>query len=125
MLLVFGTLPGEVHCSLLLLTVGVLYAALASAAAVVLYGVLAALSLVGIFAGILLRVRAFVYLGTLFLLVALFTIIWHAAVEPGYAWLWWVCGIVAGVTIIAVFAIFEKKRDDMLRLVERLKAWEP
>jgi hypothetical protein len=87
--------------------------------------VLAAISILGIFTGILLRVRAFVYLGTSFLMVALLTIIWYAAVELGYAWLWWVCGIVAGVCIIAVFAVFEKKRDDMLHLVERLKAWEP
>jgi hypothetical protein len=87
--------------------------------------VLAAISIAGIFAGILLRVRAFVYLGTSFLVVALFSIIWHAAVELGYAWLWWVCGIIAGMCIITLFAIFEKKRDDMLRIVDRLRAWEP
>jgi hypothetical protein len=87
--------------------------------------VLVGISILGIFAGILLRVRAFVYLGTAFLLVALLTIIWYAAVELGYAWLWWVCGIVAGVCIIAIFAVFEKRRDDMLHFVDRIRTWEP
>ncbi len=85
---------------------------------------LAGLALLGIFAGILLRVRAFLYLGTSFLMVALFTVIWHAAVEQDRTWIWWVTGIVTGVLIIALFGLFEKKRDDMLRLVERIKAWE-
>lgn len=85
---------------------------------------LAGLSIVGIFAGILLQVRAFLYLGTSFLMVALFTVIWHAAVEQERTWIWWVTGIVAGILIIAVFGLFEKKRDDMLRLVEKIRQWE-
>lgn len=86
--------------------------------------VLAALSIAGVFAGIMLRVRAFLYLGTVFLLVALFTMIWYAAVELDRTWIWWVCGIVTGVLIIALFGLFEKKRDEMLRLVDKLKQWE-
>ncbi|RIK78627.1 MAG: hypothetical protein DCC68_15080, partial [Planctomycetota bacterium] len=85
---------------------------------------LAGLSLLGIFAGILLRVRAFLYLGTTFLMVALFTVIWHAAVELDRTWIWWVTGIVTGMLIIALFGLFEKRRDDMLRLVERIKDWK-
>lgn len=85
---------------------------------------LAGLSLVGIFAGIVLRVRGFLFLGMCFLMVALFTVIWHAAVEQDRTWIWWVTGIVTGALIIAVFGLFEKKRDDMLRLIERVKAWE-
>jgi len=86
--------------------------------------VLAALSIAGVFAGILLRVRAFLYLGTVFLVVALFTMIWYAAVELDRTWIWWVCGIVTGILIIALFGLFEKKRDELLRVVERLKKWE-
>jgi hypothetical protein len=86
--------------------------------------VLAGLSLVGVLMGILLRVRAFLYLGTAFLLVAILTVIWHAAVEREHTWLWWVAGIVAGVLIIALFGVFEKRRDDVQRLIERLKQWE-
>jgi hypothetical protein len=86
--------------------------------------VLAALSIAGVFAGILLRVRAFLYLGTVFLVIALFTMIWYAAVELDRTWIWWVCGIVTGILIIVLFGLFEKKRDEMLRVVERLKQWE-
>jgi Na+/H+ antiporter NhaD/arsenite permease-like protein len=86
--------------------------------------VLAGLSIVGVFAGILLRVRAFLYLGVTFLLVAILTVIWYAAIEQERTWILWVAGIVTGVLIIALFGVFEKRRDDVLRMVERLKQWE-
>jgi hypothetical protein len=84
--------------------------------------VLAGLSIAGVFAGILLRVRAFLYLGTAFLMVSILTVIWHAAQER--TWVYWIAGIVTGVLIIAMFGLFEKRRDDMLRLIDRLKQWE-
>ena len=86
--------------------------------------VLAGLSILGVLAGILLRVRAFLYLGTAFLVVALMTIIWHAAIEQQRTWILWVAGIVTGVLIIALFGLFEKRRDDVLRVVEQLKHWD-
>lgn len=86
--------------------------------------VLAGLSLVGIFAGILLRVRAFLFLGTAFLSLALFTIVWHAAVDLGNTWLWYACTMVAGVLILALFAVFEKKRNETLEMLGRLRQWE-
>ncbi len=86
--------------------------------------VLAGLSIAGIFAGILWRVRSFLFLGTAFLLLALLTIIWHAAVDLEQTWLWFATGIVTGVLIIALFAVFEKKRQDVLELVEKLRQWE-
>ncbi|MGC4003062.1 MAG: hypothetical protein QM811_07975 [Pirellulales bacterium] len=58
--------------------------------------VLAALSIAGVFVGIWLRIRAFLYLGVAFLATSLFTMIWHAAVELDHTWIWWVCGIVSG-----------------------------
>ena len=54
--------------------------------------VLAGLSLAGVFVGIMLRVRSFVYLGSAFLVLALFTMIWYAAVDLEQTWLWYVCG---------------------------------
>jgi hypothetical protein len=86
--------------------------------------VLAGLSILGVFAGIVLRVRAFLYLGTAFLIVALLTIIWHAAIHQQRTWILWVAGIVSGALIIALFGLFEKRRDDVLRVVEQLKHWE-
>jgi hypothetical protein len=86
--------------------------------------VLAGFSLVGIFAGIMLRVRAFLFLGLAFLGIALFTVIWHAAVDLRQTWLWYVTAIVAGVLIIGLFAVFERKRNEVLRAVHELKNWE-
>jgi hypothetical protein len=86
--------------------------------------VLAGLSILGVLIGILLRVRAFLYLGTAFLVVALMTIIWHAAIEQDRTWILWVAGILTGACIIALFGLFEKRRDDVLRVVEQLKHWE-
>jgi hypothetical protein len=85
--------------------------------------VLASLSIAGVFAGIILQVRAFLYLGTSFLVVAILTVIWHAAIEEQRTWILWIAGIVTGTLIIALFGIFEKRRDDVLRLVDRLKQW--
>jgi hypothetical protein len=87
--------------------------------------VLAGLSLAGIFAGILLRIRGFVLLGTGFLGLALFTIIWYAAVDLRQTWIWWASGIVAGILILALFAVFEKKRQEVLRMVDQFKEWSP
>lgn len=87
--------------------------------------ILAGISILGMLAGILLRIRAFLFLGFSFLLVSMLTMIWHAAVELEMTWVWWVSGIVTGVLIIALFGLFEKKRDDMLKLVEQVGQWEP
>jgi len=86
--------------------------------------ILAALAIAGIFAGIALRVRAFLFLGTAFLLLALMTIIWHAAYDLEQTWIFYVTGIVAGVLIIALFAVFEKKRQELLGIVEKLRDWD-
>jgi hypothetical protein len=87
--------------------------------------VLGGISLAGVFAGILLRVRAFLILGTSFLLVALATVIWYAAVDLQQTWLWSASGIVTGVLILVVFAIFEKQRQAVLGMLEKLKQWQP
>jgi hypothetical protein len=119
-------------------TASVRYAAslavyLSSTADVVLTGVaqapwlplvLAGLSLAGVFAGIMLRVRGFLFLGVAFLTLSLFTVVWYAAVDLRQTWLWWASGLVAGVLILALFAVFEKKREDVLRVVDELKGWE-
>ena len=77
-----------------------------------------------VLAGILLRVRAFLYLGVTFLFVVIFSMIWHAAVGRGQMWLWWVSGIVLGAAIIALFAVFEQRRNDVLRMIEEMRKWD-
>ncbi len=86
--------------------------------------ILAAISIAGIALGIFLRVRAFLFTGTAFLSMALLRVIWFAAVDREQTWLWFVAGILAGGVILAVFAVFEKKRQQVLALIEQLKRWE-
>jgi hypothetical protein len=86
--------------------------------------VLAALSIAGVFAGIIFRVQAFLLLGSTFLLLAIVTMINYASVNLGWTWLWYVAGIVTGAMIIATFAVFEKKRAEVLRVVDELKDWK-
>ncbi len=85
---------------------------------------LAGLALAGVLGGIFLQVRAFLFLGIGFLMVALFSVIWHAAVEQERTWIWWIAGIVTGLAILVLFGLFEKRRDDAQALVEKLKSWE-
>jgi hypothetical protein len=86
--------------------------------------VLAGLSVVGVMAGLSLRIRPFLFLGTGFLTLAIVAMIWNAAVNLHWTWLWYVAGIVLGLMILTLFALFEKKREEMLALVEGLRGWE-
>lgn len=72
--------------------------------------ILGSFSLVGIFAGIVFRVRGMTLLGAVFLLLSIVTMIWYASENFGWTWLWYVFGILTGATIILTFAVFEKKR---------------
>jgi hypothetical protein len=85
--------------------------------------ILAGLSIAGVMCGIILRIRAFLFLGATFLLIAVLTMIWYASVNLGWTWLWYVAGIVTGALIIFTFALFEKKRSEVLRVVEDLRGW--
>lgn len=86
--------------------------------------VLMALSVAGVLAGVWLRVRSFLLLGSVFLLLSLITMIWHASAHLGWTWLWYVAGILLGGAIIVLFAVFEKKRAELLGLVEQIKRWD-
>jgi hypothetical protein len=86
--------------------------------------VLAVLAVGGILAGILLQVRAFLFLGFAFLFLDVFTMIWHAAVDQYQTWVWWASGVLLGAAILTLFAIFEKRRQDVLRLLDEIKKWD-
>jgi hypothetical protein len=85
--------------------------------------ILAALSILGALAGILFRLRSYLYLGVAFLVLDIVSMIWHAAVNLRHPWVWWVSGIVLGAAILALFALFEKRRQHMLHLVEDFRSW--
>ncbi len=90
---------------------------------VLLVLVLMGLSVVGVFVGMLLRVRSFLFLGVTFLLVDVSTMIHHASWDLGHTWVFWLSGIVVGSAIIALFAVFEKRRDDLRRALEKFRQW--
>jgi hypothetical protein len=86
--------------------------------------VLAFLSVAGILYGIAARIRSMLWLGSMFLCVALFSILWYAAVDLEQTWIWYVCGIVLGVVILVMFALFEKRREDLKKIVANMQEWE-
>ena len=86
--------------------------------------VLAFLSVVGILVGIAVRIRSMLWLGSMFLAVAMLSILWYAAVDLQQTWLWYVCGIVLGAAMLFVFAMFEKRKEDLKRIVSNMQSWE-
>jgi hypothetical protein len=82
------------------------------------------LSVLGVLAGMLLRVRAFLYMGISFLGLVIATMIWLAGVDQHQPWVLWSSGIVLGLMIYALFMYFEKRRQNVLHLVEKLKKWD-
>lgn len=86
--------------------------------------ILCCLSVLGMFAGMLLRVRAFLYVGASFLALSIVSMIWHASQSLGHIWPWWAFGIGLGICILILFGTFEKRRNEMLELVDKLKTWD-
>ncbi|MGF1580851.1 MAG: hypothetical protein ACFCD0_15925, partial [Gemmataceae bacterium] len=86
--------------------------------------VLAVLAISGILMGIQLRVRSFLFVGFTFLILVIGARVWHAAVDQEQNWVWWAVVISLGIVILTVFAVFEKRRMDVLRLFDELKRWE-
>lgn len=87
--------------------------------------ILAGLSVAGVFAGILMRIRAFLYLGASFLLLSIVSMVWHAAQALDHVWPWWAFGILLGLAILTIFGLFERRRNQMLTVVGELRHWEP
>jgi len=86
--------------------------------------VLASLSVAGVFVGIIFRVRAFLYLGTGFVLLSVVTMVWHAARAIQHVWPWWAFGIGLGICILVLFGLFEKKRPEITAWARQLQQWE-
>jgi hypothetical protein len=82
------------------------------------------LAVLGVLAGILLKERSFLYLGFTFLVVVIGRMIVYEAFQQGYMWVFWASCIVLGTAIIALFALFEKRRNDVLASVEKFKQWK-
>lgn len=85
---------------------------------------LLALALAGVAAGIVMRVRAFLYCGLAFTMIALLGMVWHAQQAIGQVWPWWAFGIATGVGLIVLLGYFEKNRPKVVAYLEQFKRWE-
>jgi hypothetical protein len=112
--------------------VGLLVVYLSSTADIFLIGVarapwlplvLMGFSLLGVLVGFVAQIRSFLLLGTSFLTLSLLTMVWHAAANLGWVWVWYVAGIALGAGIITIFAIFEKKRQEMNAWLQKVRGW--
>ncbi|MBC8354714.1 MAG: hypothetical protein H8E66_22265 [Planctomycetes bacterium] len=86
--------------------------------------VLATLSVIGVFIGIGLQIRAFLYLGVTFVFLSVVSMVWHAYANIQHVGIWWGFGILLGLLILTIFGVFEKKRPELLRMVEEMRRWE-
>ncbi len=82
------------------------------------------LALAGVAAGIVLRVRTFLYCGLAFTVVALLGMVWHAQQAIGQVWPWWAFGIATGIGLIIMLGYFEKNRPKVVAYLEKFKQWE-
>jgi hypothetical protein len=86
--------------------------------------VLTGLALAGVLLGMALRVRAFLYLGSGFVLLAVVSMVWHSSRALGEVWPWWLFGIGAGLLLMITYGLFERNRKQILDRVRRMQQWE-
>lgn len=86
--------------------------------------ILGALAVAGVLLGIALRIKAFLLLGAVFLLIDLLAVILHASANLGWTWIWYVVGLCAGVFLVVAFALFEKRREQTRAALDKFKKWE-
>ncbi|WP_445634250.1 DUF2157 domain-containing protein [Nostoc sp. DSM 114161] len=83
-------------------------------------------SLIAIFAGLALRVRAFLYIGTATFLIT--TIYQSVIFSLQYSFLKWVVGLLVGILLIYIAANFETRRAQITFLIrntiDELRSWE-
>ncbi|QEG42719.1 hypothetical protein [Roseimaritima ulvae] len=85
--------------------------------------ILLTLALAGVAVGMLLRVRSFLYVGTLFVLVGVLSMVWHAQAAMDEVWPWWAFGISSGLLILVGLTMIEKKKPQIRRLSQQLAGW--
>lgn len=86
--------------------------------------VLILLSLVGMLVGVALRIKPFLYLGTIFVFLGVTSMVWHAGQALDAVWPWWVFGITTGLILLSILAGIEKHRDKLQRWSDELAKWE-
>lgn len=82
------------------------------------------LSLVGMLAGVILRVRAFLFLGACFIFLGTMSMVWHANRSLGSSWPWWVFGITTGILLLTGLMVLEKYKKQLRKYSEALAKWD-
>jgi hypothetical protein len=86
--------------------------------------ILISLSMAGVLFGIALRIRAYLYLGSAFVVVSLMSIVAHASRAIDHVWPWYAFWIGLGVLLLIVFGYFEGRRAQMLAWIDHLRQWD-
>ena len=82
------------------------------------------LSIVGILAGIFLRIRSFVIVGFTSMALVLGALVYYAAVDQRQAWVFAVALLALGIPTLGFFMVFEKKKTQILAAANRFWNWE-
>ncbi|MFO0941193.1 MAG: hypothetical protein U0930_10530 [Pirellulales bacterium] len=86
--------------------------------------ILLALSLIGIIAGIVLKVKPFLFSSMVFLIIGLLGMVRNAAQAIDQNWPWWAFVIVTGISLFAMIIYFEKNRSKILNYLDQIKQWQ-
>ncbi len=86
--------------------------------------ILATFAILGILLGIMMQIRSYLFLGSLFLLMAMITMVSHAHLSLHHVWPWWAFGIGMGVAILVMFGLFESRKNKLRALAGRLQKWD-
>jgi hypothetical protein len=91
-----------------------------------IYGpiVLVMLALAGMAAGVVLRVRPFLYLGAMFVFIGVTSMVWHAHKSIDAVWPWWVFGITTGICLLAGLMAIEKNKPKLREYANSLATWQ-
>ena len=86
--------------------------------------ILILLAIAGMIAGVILRVRPFLYLGGIFVFVGVTSMVWHAGRSFDAVWPWWVFGIGSGIVILGCLTAIEKNKPKLRAYAKQLATWQ-
>lgn len=86
--------------------------------------ILIVLSMMGMAIGIALRIRPFLYIGAMFVVLGMTSMVWHAGRSLDAVWPWWVFGIGTGTAILLCLTAIEKNKPQLRRYTRELSTWQ-
>ncbi|EKK04494.1 hypothetical protein RBSH_00109 [Rhodopirellula baltica SH28] len=86
--------------------------------------ILVLLALAGMALGVILRVKPFLYLGTIFVFLGVTSMVWHSTQAIDAVWPWWAFGITTGLLLLTGLAMIEKHRPRLNQWASQLASWE-